>query len=185
MAGAQAMTADAAERYAVAAFELARDAGAVDAVEKDLDALAALIAASSDLRRLVESPAFSREDKARALAAVAERSRWGELARRIIGVVALNGRAGGLPLVAKAYAKLAADHRGVAYAEVATAAPLSDAESGALAAVLKKLLGRDVAVRAEVRPEILGGLVVKVGSRMFDSSLKSKLEGLKAAMKGG
>lgn len=184
MTGGQAKVSEAAERYAVAAFELARDGGALDAVAADFESLSAMAASSDDLALLMASPAFAADDKARALAAVAEKAGFHDLTRRVIGVVAANRRVRELPGVARAFAALVAEHKGVVTAEVSSPTALSDAQIQALAGVLKKKVGADVRIETDVRPELLGGLVVKVGSRMFDSSLKTKLEGLKSAMKG-
>jgi F-type H+-transporting ATPase subunit delta len=175
---------EAAERYASALFDLAQDAKAIDAVARDAEALSSLLSASEDLRRLAESPAFSAEDKQAGLVAIAERASVHTLLRRFLGVLAQNRRARELGPILLAFAALVAEHRGVTTAEVAAARPLTPAQQKALAAALKSVVGRDVEMRVEVKPEILGGLVVQVGSRMFDSSLKTKLDGLKAAMKG-
>ena len=184
MAGGASTSAEAAERYAAAFFDLAKDAGAIDGAASDAGALKALLAESEDLRRLVESPAFSTEDKQAGLVAVAEKAGLDPLVRQFLGVLAGNRRAHELSEVITAFEDLVAKHRGVTTAEVTTARPLSEAQAAELAATLKTAVGRDVEMRTDVQPEILGGLIVKVGSRMFDSSLKTKLEGLKSAMKG-
>ncbi len=183
MAG-QKRSAEAAERYASALFDLALDAKAIDKAATDAAALRVMLNQSTDLRRLAESPAFSAEEKQAVLQKVAERAGFDPLIRRFLGVIAANRRAGELAAVLDAFAALVADHRGVTTAEVTTAKPLTDAQSKSIAASLKAAIGRDVEIQADVRPEILGGLIVKVGSKMFDSSLKTKLDGLKAAMKG-
>jgi F-type H+-transporting ATPase subunit delta len=175
---------EAAGRYASALFDLAEDAGSIDAVARDAAALRAMLDQSEDLRRLAESPAFSAEQKQAALLAVAERAGFHALLARFLGVLAANRRARDITRVLDAFAALVAEHRGVTIAEVAAARPLSAAQTKALAEALKAAVGRDVEIKIAVKPEILGGLVVQVGSRMFDSSLKTKLEGLKAAMKG-
>jgi F-type H+-transporting ATPase subunit delta len=175
---------EAAERYASALFDLARDAKSIDAVARDAETLNALLAQSDDLRRLAESPAFSAEEKQSGLIAVAERAKLDPLLRRFLGVLASNRRTRELGAMLAAFAALVAEHRGVATAEVASARPLSPAQHKALAAALKSVVGREVEMKIQVKPEILGGLVVQVGSRMFDSSLRTKLDGLRAAMKG-
>jgi F-type H+-transporting ATPase subunit delta len=177
---------EAAERYASALFDLAAEGGdaSIDATAADASALKTMLAESEDLQRLVESPAFSAEDKQAALTAVADKARFGPLLRRFLGVLAGNRRAASLAGVLVAFERLVAAHRGVTVAEVTTARALTDKEAKALALALKSTVGRDVEMRVDVRPEILGGLIVKVGSRMFDSSLRTKLQGLKAAMKG-
>lgn len=184
MAGGQARSAEAAERYASALFELARDAKAVDATAADLTRFADLMASSADLRRVIANPVFSRDQKRDALTAVAEKAGLSDLARRFLGVAAANGRARDLAAAIRVFEKLAADHRGVTVAEVSSARPLEASETARLKAALEGAVGRGVELKADVKPELLGGLVVKVGSRMFDSSLKRKLEGLKTAMKG-
>jgi F-type H+-transporting ATPase subunit delta len=175
---------EAAERYASALFDLARDAKSIDAVARDADSLMAMLAESEDLRRLTESPAFSAEQKQGALTALADRAKLNPLLRRFLGVLARNRRARELAEVLAAFAVLVAEHKGVTTAEVAAARPLTPAQTKELAAALKAVVGREVEMKIAVKPEILGGLVVQVGSRMFDSSLKTKLEGLRAAMKG-
>jgi F-type H+-transporting ATPase subunit delta len=175
---------EAAERYASALFDLANDGKALDKVARDAATLAGMVKDSVDLRRLAESPAFSAEEKSAGFLAVADKAGFDPLLKRFLGVLAANRRGHELAGVLSAFARLVAAHRGVVTAEVTTARALSDAEKKSLAASLKQAVGRDVEIEAEVKPEILGGLVVKVGSRMFDSSLKTKLEGLKAAMKG-
>lgn len=183
LAGGQA-NADAAQRYAAALFDLARDAGAIDATAGDMERLRAMLDESEDLRRLVESPAFSRADKQAGLVAVAERGDVSSLTRNFLGVLAGNGRAQDLAGAADAFADLVARHRGVTVAEVAAPKPLSADQVERLQDSLTRAVGARVEVRASVEPALLGGMVVKVGSRMFDSSLKTKLEGLKSAMKG-
>jgi F-type H+-transporting ATPase subunit delta len=175
---------EAAERYASALFDLALEGGALDAAARDAASLAGMLRDSVDLRRLAESPAFSAEQKSAGLLALADRAKLDGVLRRFLGVLAANRRTHELEGVLAAFSRFVAKHRGVVTAEVATVRPLTAAESKTLAAALKTAVGRDVVIEAEVRPEILGGLIVKVGSRMFDSSLKTKLEGLKAAMKG-
>ena len=183
MTGEDAMTAQAAGRYASALFDLAREAGAADAVEGDLTAFLALLESSEDLDRALASPLFSAGEKTGVLDTLAEKAGFHALTRNAFAVTAHNGRAGELGKIARAYAALAAADRGAQTADVSSARPLSQEQLEALTASLKRALGRDIEVRAQVRPEILGGLIVKVGSRMFDSSLASKLEGVRKAMK--
>ena len=181
--GEDAKTASAAGRYATALFDLAKTSGAADAVEADLSAFRAALAESSELAEALASPLYPSEEKAGVLAALAEKGGFHELTRNAFGVAAENGRAGELGALASVYAALAAKDRGVVSAEVATAAALTKKQTEALAASLKGAFGHDIEVRTEVRPELLGGLIVKVGSRMFDSSLRTKLDGMKNAMK--
>ena len=178
-----AITGETGERYARALFELADDAGELAAVEADVDTLGAALGESEDLRRALTSPVFRTADKAAALKAIAEKLELNALTARFLGVVANNGRAGDISKMLRAFKALAAKKRGSATAEVVTADALTQAQLKELTAALKTALGRDVEVRTEVREDLIGGLIVKVGSRMFDSSLKSKLEGLRKTMK--
>ncbi len=181
--GADAMTAHAAGRYATALFELAKSSGAADAVEADLTAFRAMLDSSSELADLLASPLHSADEKSAVLGALADKAKFHELTRNTFGVAARNRRAGELGAVAKVFAALAAADRGVVTADVQTAAPLTKKQTEALAASLKSAFGREIEVRTDVRPELMGGLIVKVGSRMFDSSLRTKLDGMKTAMK--
>lgn len=181
--GEDAMTANAAGRYATALFELAKTSGAADKVEADLSAFSAMLETSPELAEALASPLHAAEEKAGVLTALAEKARFNELTRNTFGVAARNGRAGDLGAVAKVFAALAAVDRGVVTADVTTAAALTKKQTEALAASLKGAFGREIEVRTDVRPELLGGLIVKVGSRMFDSSLRTKLDGMKTAMK--
>ena len=181
--GEDGMTANAAGRYATALFELAKTSGAADAVEADLSAFRAALAESPELAEALASPLYSAEEKTGVLSALADKAGFNDLTKNAFGVAAMNGRAGELGELAKAFAALAAADRGVMSADVATAAALTKKQTEALAASLKSAYGRDVEVRTQVRPELLGGLIVKVGSRMFDSSLRTKLDGMKTAMK--
>jgi F-type H+-transporting ATPase subunit delta len=177
------MTAHAAGRYATALFELAKSSGAADAVEADLTAFRAMLDSSSELADLLASPLHSADEKSAVLGALADKAKFHELTRNTFGVAARNRRAGELGAVAKVFAALAAADRGVVTADVQTAAPLTKKQTEALAASLKSAFGREIEVRTDVRPELMGGLIVKVGSRMFDSSLRTKLDGMKTAMK--
>ena len=178
-----AITGEAGERYARALFELAEDAGALAAVEKDVDALLAALAESAELSRALTSPIHAAEAKGKALAALADALKAQDLTKNFLGVLADNRRAGDLKAVLRAFKIIAARRRGSATADVVTADALTQAQLKELQTALKTALGRDVEIRTEVREELIGGLIVKVGSRMFDSSLKTKLEGLRKTMK--
>ena len=178
-----AITGEAGERYARALFELAEDAGALAAVEKDVDALLAALAESAELSRALTSPIHAAEAKGKALAALADALKAQDLTKNFLGVLADNRRAGDLKAVLRAFKIIAARRRGSATADVVTADALTQAQLKELKTALKTALGRDVEIRTEVREELIGGLIVKVGSRMFDSSLKGKLEGLRKTMK--
>jgi F-type H+-transporting ATPase subunit delta len=170
-------------RYAQALFDLATDQKEVAAIEADLKSLKAALADSRDLRVLVGSPAFSAEDKAKGLVAIADKARLKPTTKKFLGLLAANGRASELSGVIAGYEALAAKARGAVSAQVTTAAPLSAAQSKGLAAALRQALGKDPEIETRVDPAILGGIKVQVGSRLFDASLKSKLDSLKFALK--
>ena len=143
-----------------------------------------MIEASADLRRLVRSPVISRAEQGKAIDAVLERAQVQDLTRRFVGVVAANRRLFSLEAIIAAFKQQLAKSRGELTAIVSTAQPLSDAQKSALDASLRRAVGVKVAVETKVEPELLGGMVVRIGSRMFDSSLRSKLQRLQLAMKG-
>ena len=174
---------EAAQRYARALFDLALESKALAKAEADMASLGEAFAESGELARAVASPMHKTADKVKALGALAKAIKLSPLGTKFIGVVARNGRAGDLPAMTRAFAALAARHRGVVTADIASADTLTAAQLKELATALKTALGREVEVRAEVRPELIGGLTVKVGSRMFDSSLRTRLDGVKQAMK--
>jgi F-type H+-transporting ATPase subunit delta len=180
---ANAMTANAAGRYATALFELAKTSKAVSAVEADCTAFLAMLDESTELADLLASPLCSSDDKEGVLVALTKSAKFHKLTGNAFGVAAGNGRAGDLADLARGFAALAAADRGVVAADVSSATALTKKQTEALAASLKGAFGRDIEVRTEVRPELMGGLIVKVGSRMFDSSLRTKLDGMKNAMK--
>ena len=184
MSSAGKGTSGIADRYATALFELARDATAIDAAAADLAQIQAMIDDSADLRRLLRSPVFGREEQGRALDAVLERAGTGALVRRFAGVVAQNRRLFALEDMIRAFRAMLARHRGEITAEVVTAAPLGEAQRARLEDALKSALGSKVAIDARTDSTLLGGMVVRVGSRMVDSSLRSKLDRLQLAMKG-
>jgi F-type H+-transporting ATPase subunit delta len=173
-----------AQRYALALFDLADEQGALDAVAADLKGLRAMIAESDDFRRFIKSPVMSRSDQAKGIGAIADRAGLSPLTRKFLGLVAANRRLFSLPGMISGYLAFLAKRRGEVTAEVVSATALSDGQTSALVASLKQTMGRAVALTAKVDPSILGGLIVKVGSRMVDSSLKSKLQRLKLVMKG-
>jgi F-type H+-transporting ATPase subunit delta len=173
-----------AGRYATALFDLAQEAGAVDAVAADLAKIEAMIAESSELAHLVRSPVFSREDQGRALAAVLDRAGIGDLVRRFLGVVAANRRLFSLPQTIRAFRQLVAAHRGQVTARVNTATPLSDPQIAALKSALSQAAKADVDLDIWVDPALIGGVVVQLGSRLVDASVRTKLQNLKNAMKG-
>ncbi len=173
-----------AERYGAALFELADERHALDAAAEDLRELRAMLQESGDLSRLLRSPVLSREEQAQAIGAIAERAGLSALTRDFLAVVARNRRLFAVPAMIEAYlAKLAA-RRGEITAEVTVAQPLSEARTSALTEQLRRTVGARVAVDIRVDPALLGGMTVKVGSRMVDASLKSRLLRLRLAMKG-
>lgn len=173
-----------AGRYASALFELAEEAGALDGVADDLKRLQAMIRESDDLRRLITSPLLQRADQRFGMDAVMTDAGMDTLTRNFVGVVADNRRLHALPGMIEAFqAKLAAK-RGQTTAEVVSAVPLSEAQMTQLGDALKRAIGTKVTIDARVDEGLLGGLVVKVGSRMVDSSLSTKLQQLRLAMKG-
>jgi F-type H+-transporting ATPase subunit delta len=173
-----------AGRYAAALFDLADEHKSLDEVADDLRSLQAAIDESEDLRAMIRSPLLSREDQAKGIAAVMEKLGLGGLAKRFVMVVAGNRRLFALPSMIDAYLSELARRRGEVTADVVSAHPLSEAQQGALAEALNKVVGGTVSVETRVDPNLIGGLVVRVGSRMFDSSLKTKLQKLQFAMKG-
>ena len=171
-------------RYASALFDLASEQGFVTAVESDLDKLGEALKGSADLAALIRNPKVSREDTAKAMDAVAGVLGLSALTKNFIGVLAANRRLAALPEVVRAFATIAAAQRGEVTAEVTSAHPLSDDQIAQLASKLKAREGKEVKVKASVDPEILGGLVVKIGSRQIDSSIRTRLNTLANAMKG-
>ena len=174
---------DVGQRYARALFELAEEAKATAAVERDLVALKAMAADSKDLRVLLGSPSFSAEAKAAGLAGLAAKAKFHALTRKFLGLLSANRRADALLTVIDCFRKISADSRGVVSAEIVTALPLSAAQAKGVASALRTALGKDPEISTRVDPAILGGIKVRVGSRLFDASLKSKLDSLKFALK--
>lgn len=172
-----------AGRYANALFELALETNAIEAVKTELDRFDAIVADNADLTRLVRSPVFSAEEQLQALSAVLERMGIRGLAANFLKLAASNRRLFAVRDMIKAFRALVAQHKGEATAAVTVAEPLKDAHVDALRAALKAVSGKDVDLDVKVDPSILGGLVVKLGSRMVDSSLRTKLNALKHAMK--
>lgn len=173
----------AAERYASALFDLAQDAGELDRAAADLSAFAAALKTSPDLKRLVQSPLYDADAKAKGLAAVAEKAGFSPLTRKFLGMVAQNRRAAELGQIAVVFQSMVDRARGNMRARVASAAPLSDAEVAKLKASLRTAIGQDVELEQTVDPSLLAGLRVRVGSRLFDSSLRTRLQGLRNSMK--
>jgi F-type H+-transporting ATPase subunit delta len=184
VSNAAADTSGVAGRYASALFDLADNAHALDQVAQDLATLRKLVAESSDLARLIASPVIGRAAQGKGLLAVLDAIGVQGLTRNFVGTVAANGRARDLPAMASAFLAELARRRGETTATVTSALPLTEAQLQQLTDTLRGVLGGKVSVDAHVDPDILGGLVVKVGSRLFDSSIRSKLQRLQLAMKG-
>ena len=172
-----------AERYAGSLFELAEQENAIAEVEGDLGQVEALLSGSEDLRRLIESPVFSGEDQFRAISAIADRAQIGGLVGNFLRVVARNRRLFALPGMIRAFRTIAAERRGEVAAEVISAHALTAAQQSELKAALKGVAGKTVSISLTVDPSLLGGMIVKMGSRQIDTSLKTKLNSLKLALK--
>jgi len=184
VAGEDPLISGMAGRYAGALFELARDAKAIDAVKADLDKFDALIAESPDLTRLVRSPVFGVDEQLKALSAILDRAGIGGLTGNFLRVITTNRRLFAVRDMIRAYRALVARHKGEVSAQVTVAEKLSDQNLEALKGALKNVTGgKDIDLDVTVDPAIIGGLVVKVGSRMIDSSLRTKLNAIKFAMK--
>ena len=173
-----------AGRYASALFDLARDERQIEAVSKSLAIVKAALAESPDLQAVTNSPLIKRGEATKAIAATAGALGLDPLTTRFLGVVARNGRLSQLGDIIRRFTRLAANHRGETTAEVTSAFPLNDDQVAALKANLKARGGTDVVLDARVDPSILGGIVVRLGSRMIDASIKTKLNTLALAMKG-
>jgi len=172
-----------AGRYATALFELARETNAIDAVRADLERFDALVAENPDLNRLVRSPVFSAAEQLQALSAVLDRAGIGGLAAKFLKLVTMNRRLFAARDMVRGYRELVALHKGEATAEVTVAERLKDDHVAALKSALKAVSGKDVDLAIKVDPAIIGGLVVKLGSRMVDTSLRTKLNAIRHAMK--
>jgi len=170
-------------RYATALFELARDEKSIDAVLLDLDNFNALLDDSADLRRLVRSPVFSADMQVKALTIVLDRAGITGISANFLKVLTANRRLFAIADVIRAFRALVARFKGEVGAEVTVAESLSDKNLDALKDALKAVSGKDVTLNVKVDPSIIGGLVVKLGSRMVDSSLRTKLNSIKHAMK--
>ncbi|MGZ5934691.1 MAG: F0F1 ATP synthase subunit delta [Rhizomicrobium sp.] len=184
MATEQAQETGLAGRYANAVFELAQEEKSVEAVERDFIALRSLIDQNPDLARLVRAPVFSRDEQARVMKAVLEKMGAAKLTTQFILTMASKRRLFVLTDIIRSFDRLVAKLRGEVQAQVTSARALSDSETIELKAILKSKLGRDPRLETKVDPNLLGGLVVKVGSRMIDSSLRTKLTSIRAAMRG-
>jgi F-type H+-transporting ATPase subunit delta len=173
-----------AGRYASALFDLARDQRQIETVGKSLEAINQALADSKDFNELATSPLVSREEAEKAFRGIAPQLGLDPITTNFLGVLAKNGRKSQLQPVIRAFRRLAAEHRGETTAEVVTAHPLNDEQLSSLRSQLRARAGRDVTVEATVNPDILGGIVVKLGSQQIDASIRTKLNRLASAMKG-
>ena len=183
MAGESGIVSGMAGRYATALFDLAREGNAIDAIQRDLNGFEALIAANPDLQRLVRSPVFAAEEQEKALAAVLEKAGITGTAANFLRVVASNRRLFAVRDMIRGFNRLVAAHKGEVTAQVTVAEELNDARMNDIRAALRDVTGKDVKVDVTVDPSIIGGLKVKLGSRMVDASLRTKLNSIKIAMK--
>ncbi|MGZ3327357.1 MAG: F0F1 ATP synthase subunit delta [Xanthobacteraceae bacterium] len=183
MAGEGAIVSGMAGRYATALFELAREQNAIDTVKVNLDRFDALVAEIADLARLLRSPVLSADEQGRALSGVLDKVGIDGLAANFLKLVATNRRLFAALDMAKAYRALVAKHKGEVTAEVTVAEKPSEAHLAAIKDALRAVTKKDVQMVVKVDPAIIGGLVVKLGSRMVDSSLRTKLNAIKLAMK--
>ena len=172
-----------AGRYATALFELVLEERALDQVQKDLETFDALVAGNPDLERLVRSPVFTADEQAKALVAILQKVNIGGLAANFLKIVASNRRLFAVRDMIRGFRKLVAQHKGETTAEITVAEKMSEQNLAALTSALKSVTGKDVALDVKIDPAIIGGLVVKLGSRMVDSSLRTKLNSIKYAMK--
>jgi F-type H+-transporting ATPase subunit delta len=183
MAAENARISGMAGRYATALLDLSLEQNAVDRVLADLEALDRLIAESPDLHRLVRSPVFSSDEQVKAISAVLAKAGIGGLAANFVRLVAQNRRLFAVQQMIRGFRALVARHRGEVSAQVTVAEPLAEPHLAALKDALKSVTGKDVALDVKIDPTIIGGLVVKLGSRMIDTSLRTKLNAMKFAMK--
>ncbi len=173
-----------AARYATALFDLADEQKALDQTAQDLTSLKQILDSSAELRRVVRSPVLSRADQGRAIEAVMAQAGISPLVRRFVGLVAQNRRLFALEGMIQGYLAELARRRGEMTAQVVVARPLSDDQLTAVQDALRQSMGSKVSVAVSVDPALIGGMIVKVGSRMIDSSVRTKLTKLKIAMKG-
>jgi len=182
-AAASGPVAGIARRYAGALFDLALEAGAIEATEKDLKTLRAAIDAGADFRSFLKSPVYGAEDQMRAITAIADKAALSSLTKNFLSLVAKNRRLFALEPMTAAFFAILAEHRGEMSAEATSATPLNDEQVKRLRTEIETIVGKAINLTTRVDPDLLGGLVVKVGSTMVDSSLKTKLNRLKSVMK--
>ncbi len=184
MAAASTITSGLAERYATALFDLAKEDGQIDAVMQDLDSVRTMLDESEDLRRTIRSPVISASAQAQAITAVADRAGLSSLTKQFLGLLAHKRRLFALPQIIEAFRAIVAKDRGEISCEVISAAELQDNQIAALRESVSAQAGKDVNLSVRVEPELLGGVVVRIGSRMIDASLRTKLQNLEHSMRG-
>ena len=172
-----------AGRYALAVFELAKDAGKLDALEADTDALSAALEASDDLAAMIASPVYTREEQTSAISAVADGLGLGATTKNTLALMASKRRLFVLPQLLAALRAMIAEEKGEVTAEITSAVALNDAQAGAVTEMLKSRFGKDIKLNTTVDESLIGGLIVKVGSKMIDTSVRAKLASLQNAMK--
>lgn len=183
MAGSTGIATGVAGRYATALFELADGQGSLDQIATDVAALQAALSAEPALIGAFKDPSVSRDALGKIAAALSTKMDLGKTTRNFLGLMAKNRRLGDLPKALDAFQALVAEKRGEATADVVSAAPLTDAQQSALAQALSGAAGKTVHMKTSVDPELIGGIVVKLGSKMIDASLRSKLSRLRQSMK--
>lgn len=183
MAGETSIVAGMAGRYATALFELARENNQLDQVSGDLNKFKAMLEESTDLQRLVESPVFSADMQEQAIAALLKKADFGPITEKFFSVVTGNRRLDAITNIIRDFGKLLSDHRGEVTAEAISASELNEEQQTKLRAALKDIAGQDIELITKVDPAILGGLIVKIGSRQIDDSLRTKLNNMKTRMK--
>ena len=183
MAGEASYSHGIAGRYATALFEIAKEEKSLDSVEKDLTALAGAFDASPELSSFIQSPAYGRDDQTNAISAITAKMGLSPVVANTVSLMASKGRLFAVPALIEAVSAMIAEERGEMTAEVTSAKALTKAQSDKLAATLKSRFGKDIKIDATVDESIIGGLIVKVGSKMIDSSIASKLSSLQKVMK--
>ncbi|WGF90703.1 F0F1 ATP synthase subunit delta [Marinivivus vitaminiproducens] len=184
MPAPSASTSGLAERYASALYSLASDNNAVDQVLDDLSKVTAALDGSEDLRRMVGSPGIAYESQTKAILAVADHLGLDDLTRKFLGLIAQQGRLFAVAQIVRAFRERVARERGEVEAEVVSAVPLDDEQTATLRDAVAKFAGKAVSLSIRVDPELIGGLVVRVGSRMIDASLRTKIAQLELSLKG-
>lgn len=174
---------DIARRYATAFFELAQEQSQIDQIAKDVDVIAALVSAGGDFAAFIANATLRRDDQVAAMTAIARHLKLSALTERFLGLLAAKRRLSVLPGIASAVKGLIAEQRGEITAEVTAAQALDQSQIAEISAHLKKVLGKDVKINLQIDPDIMGGLIIKVGSKLMDSSVRTKLERLHRALR--